>query len=442
MQLHSEYAKKLEEARTCLKEIRNYENSLKDQRDRRTQLEAQIGKLRTASKPDSHQADKIADLQDDLDQLAAAGTPIAAAEAKVNSLRRTKLAQAYKLQFAGLQELGEKTAIVASYGQALISGWDVSETAGKTDYVDGERTAAVRSGMESALAAWTPAKAYIPAPTISTGSKSYAPSFHESHSHELARIPTETNPIVEHNNAFDSYYQQPDSPGVPPAGSGVGTTNTAAAAAAAAQPPALPARVQHTGSSTASAVPIPGAFNQSSATGAPAAAAIGSSSAYTSAAPNPTASNPFADQLNNSPSDLPAPAAVHSTTSSGLRDPFSSASGTGHTSTSAASIAEQSGSLPTVAETGAPITGTGGPSSGVLRAPSSGTQASGTSSKQEEARRELNRRFEEYSGHTGAGAGVGGDLEREMSFRGRQDGESLPAYASQGTTAPLREKST
>ena len=409
LQLHAEYAKKLEESRLCLKEIRNYENSLKDQRDRRAQLEAQIGKLRTASKPDSHSADKIADLQDDLDQLAAAGTPLAAAEAKVNSLRRAKLAEAYRIQFAALQELGEKSAILASYGEALVSGWNVDEkTAGKTDYTDGERTAAVRSGVESALAAWTPSKAYVPKPTINTGNKSYAPSFHESHSHELASIPTETDPVAAHNAALDSYYQQPDSPGV-----GAGGTATSSSAA----PPALPARAQHTGSSAVSTVPIPGAF--------------GGNSAYTSAAPNPTATNPFADQLNNTPSDLPAPSANAHSPTAGLRDPLSS--GTGHTTLASP---EASGSLPTVAETGAPITGTGGPSSGVLRAPSSSTHASGASSKQEEARQDLNRRFEEYSGH----AGNGTDLERDMSLRGRQVGESLPAYAMDGAAPPPPEK--
>ena len=419
-QLHADYAKKLEESRTCLKEVRNYENSLKDQRDRRAQLEAQIGKLRTASKPDSHSADKIADLQDDLDQLAAAGTPLAAAEAKVNSLRRLKLAESYKIQFAALQELGEKSAILASYGQALVAGWNVDEkTAGRSDYTDGERTAAVRSGVESALAAWSPSKTYIPKPTINTSSKTYAPSFHESHSHELASIPIETDPLAAHNEALDSYYRQPDSPG-PVATAAVGS---GAPFSASGAPPSLPARFDHTGSSTASAVPIPGAF--SSSTAAPA-----ENSVYTSAAPNPTATNPFAERLNNAPSDLPATGSSTSPTSS-LRDPFASSSAAQNPFESSPA---ESGSLPTVAETGAPITGTGGPSSGVLRAPSSSTHASGTSNKQEEARQELNRRFEEYSGHSG-------DLERDMSMRGRREGESLPAYAEGGSAQPALEKS-
>jgi len=88
--------------------------------------------------------------------------------------------------------------------------------------------------------------------------------------------------------------------------------------------------------------------------------------------------------------------------------------------------------LPTVAETGAPITGTGGPSSGVLRPPSGVSPAL---SKEEEARADTNRRFEQHS--QGQQQEQGADLDRQFSLRGRNDrGEQLPAYGGAEHSAP------
>ena len=412
-QLHAEYARKLEEARTSLKEIRNFEASLQQQRDRRAQLENQLGKLRTSTKPDSHSEDRILDIEEELRSLSGAGTPLAAAEIKVNALKREKLKQSFDIQFTAMQELGEKLSIISGYGKALLEGWNTNEaTAGHSDYADGERTAAVRTGVENALSSWSAHKAYVPKPDLKVrgaagDARSIAPSFHESHQDELSRIPVESDPIATHNAAFDSYYAAPDSP-LPATAGGPG-----AAPSSRQQAPSV--HSTHSAGSTAG-MPIPGAFGNDTHTSAPGA-------------------NPFADQLNNAPVTHLPPATTTASTSPGM--------GVHATGASSSPVPLESqgpaGPLPTVAETGAPIVGTGGPSSGVLRPPSHpSASASGSAarSKDDEVRDEINQRFEAYSGHGSAGqqgqeqqAPLGGaDLDRDFSMRGRREGEQLPAY--------------
>ena len=418
-QLHAEYARKLEEARTSLKEIRNFEASLQQQRDRRAQLENQLGKLRTSTKPDSHSEDRILDIEEELRSLSGAGTPLAAAEIKVNALKREKLKQSFDIQFTAMQELGEKLSIISGYGKALLEGWNTNEaTAGHSDYADGERTAAVRTGVENALSGWSAHKAYVPKPDLKVrgaagDAGSIAPSFHESHQDELSRIPVESDPIATHNAAFDSYYAAPDSP-LPATAGGSGTAaGTAAAPPSRQQAPSI--HSTHSAGSTGG-MPIPGAFGDDTHTSA-------------------SGANPFADQLNNAPVTNLPPATTTASTSPGM----------GVHAAAASPIPLESqcpaGPFPTVAETGAPIVGTGGPSSGVLRPPSHpSTSGSAARSKDEEVRDEINQRFEAYSGHASAGqqgqeqqAPLGGaDLDRDFSMRGRREGEQLPAYGIEG----------
>lgn len=394
-QLHAEYAKRLELSRVELKEIRNHEQNLTPHRDRRAQLEKEIGRLRTNAKPDTATQNKINALQTELAQLSGPDSPLAAAEATALAKRREQLAKTFKMQFTALQELGEKLAIVASYGQVLVEGWDVSANAGKNDYVDGARTAGVRDGVESALASWSSSKTHVPRPQLPTGSKSTAPSFMESHASELASIHTVEDPFADHAQAMESYYAKPPSP-----------TTSGPAATPAAAIGAYPAVPNATTTSGSAAMPISGA----------------GSSANTSYGQSPLVQN-----LNNAPvTSLPGVAASPSTGSGaapGLVVSGSSADGSAPVLASgqpATSSAATHANMPTVAETGAPITGTGGPSSGVLR-------PAAAKSKEDEAREETNRRFAEYFQGTS-----GADLDRNASVRTTPGGEQLPAYAPLG----------
>lgn len=323
-----------------------------------------------------------------------------------------------------MQELGEKLAIIAGYGKSLLKDFDTSPSAGKTDYVDGARTAAVRSGVEEALSSWDIRRPRIPAPTLNTGASNlhHAPSFHESHAGELASLHSVEDPAAAHKEALDSYYNQPPSPAAlyqNQYGSGSSSNN-------------------NTNTSGSAPVGIPGAGSSSTSTG--------QGAPYTT-----SGASPLVQQLNTaSVTNLPPPTMASSTSDR----PSSSNSGAAGPSpipvdaSPMGSSLAPAPSLPTVAETGAPITGTGGPAKGVLGSPDNRSpDTSAAQSKQEEARQELNRRFEEYSGHnnasgssiggSGAGSGTGdnysSELEREISLRARQGHETLPAYSAPGS---------
>ena len=423
-ELHADFAKAEEQSRGYLKDIRNSENALNAQRDKRLQLQREIAKLKNQAKQDSHTASKIADLEDDLEsQFTKQGSPLANAEAAAANVRREKLHEAYKVHFEALQALGEKLAIVGAYGQELVHGFDRSSSAGRTDYTGAARTAAIRNGVEQDLKNWTAAQARTPRPslpaggphtaTASSASSTYAPSFADSHRTELAAIPSEA--VAAHASAIDSYYPKDNAQSTTQgrhlsthsSDSHMAVANAAVGGTSQSfpPPPRHPSQ-RNSGSAAHSASPLVDNLNN-----APVTSIAG---ALPSAGNVPASATP----LRSPP------------TSAKARDPFAdpTVSGVGVGTTTSQSPAHApvlpasaTTSMPTVAETGAPIIGTGGPSSGVLASPGQ------PKSKEDEARAETQRRFDELrSGASGSGA----DLERDVSMRGRREGEQLPAYST------------
>ncbi|KAL7005004.1 lipid-binding protein [Cystobasidiomycetes sp. EMM_F5] len=413
--LHQQYAKEAEQARVYLKDIRNAETPLNAQRDRRLQLTRDIARLRTNAKPDTSTTSRINALQLELDEFTRQGSPLANAEAAALTARRAKLSTAFKVHFQALQELGEKLAILAVYGQALADGIDTSSQAGKTDYTGNERTAAIRNGVEHNLNAWSLSKANTPKPSLpgttnissAVSATSYAPSFSETHRAELAALSTGDTAHAQ-TAALDSYY--PTTSSSPGLGgeqhnkaSSIHSTDSHAAVAHASVGSSYP---QHAGNNAPLPPPRHPSLTHSSSGGGGA-----SSPPVPSTVPH---SSPLVQQLNQMPVSAISPTPVK-------QDP--------HASPSIPGVAPQT---PTIAETGKPITGTGGPSSGVLSPPTTSTGttgASATMSKEEEARIETQRRFDAL--RTGQANG-GADLEREVSLSGRRGGEQLPPYQSQG----------
>jgi hypothetical protein len=442
-QLHEQHAKRLEAARIAMKDIRNFENSINPQRDQRTVLEREIGKLRTSTKPDTNTNKRIESLQAELDALIAPNSALAKAELQAITLKRRMLAESFSMQFDSMQELGEKLAIISSHGKALIQGWDISpNTVGKSDYVSGAKTAAVRSSVEDAISSWDIRRPLVSPPNISAGEHGVAraPSFHQSHAGELASLHSVEDPAAAHKEALDSYYAQPASPG--PGQGSISTSTTHGYDQSAGQRPAG-SEYAHSHGQEHNSHPV------------------GGNSSFSTSDHTTGSGNPFVQQLNNAPvTQLPAPVTASSTggsyhTSPDLHPTRSNNSGSSpisipvDTSPMSSTLAPAP-SLPTVAETGAPISGTGGPAKGVLRSPdSTPADVSAAQSKQEEARQELNRRFDEYSGHaggnnstaSGSGSGVNPfedqsdqdyqtNLEKEISQRAHRGGESLPAYSA------------
>lgn len=96
---------------------------------------------------------------------------LAPLELTLETLRRTKLSESFQLQFEAQRELGEKLALLASYGQVLTR---TLETDGFGDaYTGEEKTARVKAQLGEALESWSPATAYVPLPQVKEDGESY-----------------------------------------------------------------------------------------------------------------------------------------------------------------------------------------------------------------------------------------------------------------------------
>ena len=297
-------------------------------------------------------------------------------------------------------------AIISGYGKSLISGWDISEQAGMSDYIDGERTAAVRFDLEKALSGWRPTEPYVPIPNIKAGQNSSAPSllFYESHGSELAGLSSMHDPQVDH--ALGSYdHQGSSSLPLPPRRN---------------QYPSSSATNSHEANERSeSFVPlsVPDAFGTPGSQGIE--AGQGSSST-------------FVQQLNNAPVT-----SLHNVSpnegmgvNSGLTINSLQDAGVSESYTASGSLLSSiapSGRFPTVAETGAPVIGTGGPSSGVLRPPTHPAI-----SREDRAIGAADSQLHRISDGKEMSAHSNSDMSSSLRERHNQS-EQLPPYAPNGS---------
>lgn len=159
-ELQKQHAVRLEQSRTSLKDIRNQENTLVPRRRAREQLAARLA------------ADKKGnDTMRMESELETMDKELATFEASLDALRRTKLHEAFSLHFAAQQELGEKQAIIAGYGELLLKGMEGDGYG--AEYKGQEKTARVKGELSEALAAWSPSQPRIPAPELKQGGSSY-----------------------------------------------------------------------------------------------------------------------------------------------------------------------------------------------------------------------------------------------------------------------------
>jgi len=129
---------------------RNFENDLSVRRKNRTTL---ANKLQTLREKDTRgkNVEQIQSLQSELNQ---ADAEISTFESSFSSLKRQKLHESFALQFAAQKELGEKLAIISSYGELLIQGMETDGIEG--DYKGEKRSAQVKVELEKALIDWQP----------------------------------------------------------------------------------------------------------------------------------------------------------------------------------------------------------------------------------------------------------------------------------------------
>ncbi|GAA5994280.1 hypothetical protein JCM11641_006395 [Rhodosporidiobolus odoratus] len=339
-ELEAEAVAKLEESRAKLKDIRNFENDLVPRRRNAAAISVKIAALRK-EKPSTKTDDQLSKLTSELSQLEIENATF---EASFDTLKRAKLHEAFALQFAAQKELGEKLAIVSGYGELLLQGMETDGIA--NDYRGQDRTARVKAELEDALNSWTAS----PAPKLKEPSgsgflnRSDSRSFGATHAAQLSQLDNSSSqPVFSTQDSQTMHAAQGRVvPPVPPHPSQPSVHHQDlfhdAHASSSHIPPPLPARTHG-----AALSPSP------SATGSGALAG-GSLPINLSPTARPVDATSSSSPLREMSIPLPPPGVdLHG--GEGLAPPE-----------------------PTVAETGEPIQGTGGPSSGQLR-PRGGSQS-------------------------------------------------------------------
>ncbi|GAA5971052.1 hypothetical protein JCM8115_006131 [Rhodotorula mucilaginosa] len=354
-------ARKMEESRIVLKDIRNFENDLVPRRRNQHNIATRIATLQkevaaaTSKKSDRKYEDQIVKLQAELQAVAAENLTF---ETSFSVLKRTKLHEAFSLQFEAQKELGEKLALIAGYGKLLLQGMETDGTG--PDYSGKERTARVKAELEEALAKWTPS----PMPQLKAhgdGSsalldRSDTRSFGDTHASVLSETPaddtrSETSAAIAHATVTRSHPHVAHPPPLATLTSEAEFDFAAVREEKAAAPPPLPPHpTSATTTSTSNlSIPPPLPARNLSPT-SPTFGGIGGGSGRPgspgqginlSPTPRPQSSS-SSSQLASPPTLRAHPVPPEYGTDSAPRDP-------------------------TVAETGDPKLGTGGPATGVLR---------------------------------------------------------------------------
>ncbi|KAK4047361.1 lipid-binding protein [Microbotryomycetes sp. JL221] len=158
--LFKNHAQRIDQARSALKDVRNYENDIVPKRKSRQALQTKL----TSTKSSSDQEK----LRIEIEQL---DREIAPLDNQLEVLKRTKLNESFNLQFQAQRELGEKLAILAGYGELLLRTLE-SDGFG-SQYAGQEKTARVKGQASEAVQAWSLPNSHIPTPQLREGGESY-----------------------------------------------------------------------------------------------------------------------------------------------------------------------------------------------------------------------------------------------------------------------------
>ncbi|SGZ26407.1 BQ5605_C024g09908 [Microbotryum silenes-dioicae] len=309
-ELNAAHALRVEQARIPLKELRNHQNNeIVPKRREQENLQRRLAAIK--DKTSARSTEEAARLQAD---LYAVELELHSKELEAERLKRTQLHATFGLLFEAQKELGEKQAMIAGYGALLLREF---ESGFGPHYQGQERTAQIKGELGEALKAWSPDRPLIPLPTLSSGGSRWlgrqeTGSLHETHGDQL--------------NAVD-----PESP---------------ATLSAQITPPPVPARrVPHSPPSISeqSFMAVAGATTSSSSSGG----------AFQQSAIVRSASTSSATRINLSPTPVDLGPHYTPPASPLPTDPITEIEGVPLG--------------PTVAETGTPIVGSGGPITGQLR---------------------------------------------------------------------------
>ncbi|GAA5987203.1 hypothetical protein JCM10908_001858 [Rhodotorula pacifica] len=348
-EVEQDAAKRIEEARTILKDIRNFENDLVPRRRNQHNLATRIATLQkevaaaTSKKSDRKHEDQIIKLQAELQAVAAENATF---ESSFSVLKRTKLHEAFSLQFEAQKELGEKLALIAGYGEVLLQEMETDGTG--PDYSGKDRTARVKAELEEALKRWSPS----PAPQLKDADssalldRSDTRSFGDTHASLLGDLSiddtrSETSAAIAHATVTRSHPHVAHPPPLATLTSEAEFDFASAREKSAVPPPLPPHPTSYNEHNLSVPPPLPARHSPTSPTfGEFGVGSPSSSGQGINLSPTP---RPHASQLGASPPALRAhPVPPEYGTDTAPRDP-------------------------TVAETGDPKLGTGGPASGQLR---------------------------------------------------------------------------
>ncbi|BGP25589.1 hypothetical protein Rt10032_c06g2993 [Rhodotorula toruloides] len=350
-----ECAERIEQARVVLKDIRNFENDLVPRRRAHAALTSklasttkELSSLSPSSSPSTRQklSDSASKLESDLATLTAENREY---EQSLALLKRDKLSASLGQQFEAMRELGEKLAIVGKWGEALANEMARGEAHGVE-----EVAVRVKAALEEGLRGWI--KGEVPSlrgpgtskdDAASLLSRSDTRSFGDTHAAELSSLST-PNPFADLPSSSSHAPALPPRPSSP---SSISTSNTAAIAHAtlggstspstlrgglAHPPPLATLHSQAVLETSPSSIPPPLPARPSpSSSPPPPTSALGRINLSPTPRTHPTSPTALKPQPVPVPTEAPLLA-------QGMQDP-------------------------TVAETGEPRLGTGGPSEGVLR---------------------------------------------------------------------------
>ncbi|KAK4049556.1 lipid-binding protein [Microbotryomycetes sp. JL201] len=309
--LYKAHAQRIDQARSALKDVRNYENDLVPKRKNRAALQAKLATTKSSS-----------DLKRMTAEIEQIDKELAPADQMLESLKRTKLHESFSLQLQAQRELGEKLSILAGYGELLLRTLE-SDGFG-SEYSGQEKTARIKGQATEALQAWSAANAHIPTPTLREGGDSYlgradTQSFASTQGSEFSHVGDShsSHGLMHHSSSSHGASPPPSISG------GHHLTPIPISGAAVASRPSAP--------------PIPARHPSHEGSGAPAQIYGSSPGGHINLSPTPHDLGP-----SYSPRQQAYPVEPVEST------PPSMPAG------------------PTVAETGAPIVGTGGPISGQL----------------------------------------------------------------------------
>ncbi|KAG8748522.1 hypothetical protein FRC10_003656 [Ceratobasidium sp. 414] len=304
--LASDLSSSLDTARASYKSLREAETSLHPRRTIRSNMKAEIERIKaagSAGKAPANGAERVAELQS---QLAKAEADDAPQEREVALLRRRALIECEQKKWAAFREYGAKLALLADASDALLAELPEQEPHGA--YAGATNTARIRSQLQHAVDSYAPVQGqtnqFKSAPAApGVGATADTRSFGETHKDELSSLPPTVHPTPQPGSgpgalAEQRFGSQPATGA--PSGSVPGpesvthssTSATAGHIGAPTAPPLNPASLNHAPASIPSHSPtVSSSLRDATVTGQPAHVPASNTTANTTS-PSAAASVP------------------------------------------------------------------------------------------------------------------------------------------------------